>query len=95
MARKFRFYPSPTATALRRRRADAGLRISEVAGLVGLSTAGLSLIERGLRPLTPRRHRQIQAALELLEARRDEARAGAAPLNPLGSPSSGRRGRAL
>jgi transcriptional regulator with XRE-family HTH domain len=88
MARTIRSYPSSAATALRDRRKGAGLRVSEVAALASLSTASLSLIERGLRPLTPRRHRQIQAALELLEARRDTAGAGALRSNPLGSPSS-------
>lgn len=69
-------YPNARATRLRRRRRALEFTIREVAHLVGLSVPGLSLIERGLRPLTPHREQEIRAALELLEARHQAPRPG-------------------
>jgi transcriptional regulator with XRE-family HTH domain len=40
-------------TRLKRWRVDKGLTLEEVAGLVGMSTAMLSLAERRLRKLSP------------------------------------------
>jgi transcriptional regulator with XRE-family HTH domain len=40
-------------TRLKRWRVDQGLTLEEVAGLVGMSTAMLSLAERRLRKLSP------------------------------------------
>jgi transcriptional regulator with XRE-family HTH domain len=69
-------HPNTRAARLRRRRRALEFTIREVAHLVGLSIPGLSLIERGLRPLTHHREEEIRAALDLLEARHQAPRPG-------------------
>ena len=55
--------PPTTPYELRLARIIAGLRINDVAKFTGISTPTLSLVERGLAPLTPKREKLIRAAL--------------------------------
>lgn len=66
-------YTMKTRKQLRAARLGAGLTQAEVASAIGLSRPLVSLVEIGLRGLSPDRSERISAAIEKLAAARQAA----------------------
>jgi hypothetical protein len=61
---------TPRASSLRQRRRLGEIRTSELARVTDLSTAFISLVERGHRRLSDKRYDQLRRGLEFIERER-------------------------
>jgi hypothetical protein len=81
---------TPRASSLRQRRRLGEIRTSELARVTDLSTAFISLVERGHRRLSDKRYDQLRRGLEFLEHERQQtADAAFVPPTPLLPPEAG------